>query len=60
MTGSPWGDFAIKQGSAWLAFENELGVQEPVVMSLSLAQITSLVCFAVNVVSLWLDPSIYV
>ena len=30
MTGSPWGDFAIKQGSAWLAFENELGVQEPV------------------------------
>ena len=60
VTGSPWGDFAIKQGSAWLAFENELGVQEPVVMSLSLAQITSLVCFAVNVVSLWLDPSIYV
>ena len=30
VTGSPWGDFAIKQGSAWLAFENELGVQAPV------------------------------
>ena len=30
MTGSPWGDFAIKQGSAWLAFESELGVQAPV------------------------------
>ncbi|CAK9021435.1 Caroteno-chlorophyll a-c-binding protein (Fragment) [Durusdinium trenchii] len=28
VTGSPWGDFAIKQGSAWLAFENELGVQD--------------------------------
>ena len=30
VSGSAWGDFAIKQGSAWLAFENELGVQEPV------------------------------
>ncbi|CAK9090948.1 unnamed protein product [Durusdinium trenchii] len=30
VTGSPWGDFAIKQGSAWLAFESELGVQAPV------------------------------
>ena len=30
MTGSAFGDFAIKQGSAWLAFENELGVQAPV------------------------------
>ena len=27
LTGSAFGDFAIKQGSAWLAFENELGVQ---------------------------------
>ena len=30
LTGSALGDFAIKQGSAWLAFENELGVQAPV------------------------------
>lgn len=30
LTGSAFGDFAIKQGSAWLAFENELGVQAPV------------------------------
>eukprot|EP00438_Fugacium_kawagutii_P005169 Skav206286 [mRNA] locus=scaffold922:317012:333650:- [translate_table: standard] len=30
LTGSAFGDFSIKQGSAWLAFENELGVQAPV------------------------------
>ena len=30
LTGNPFGDFAIKSGSYWLAFENELGVQAPV------------------------------